>query len=1474
MSRTRAQTLVLVNWKGVFYERYLIDRHVTALEGANGAGKTTVMIAAYVVLLPDMSRLRFTNLGETGATGGDKGIWGRLGEPGRPAYSAIEFALASGQRLIAGVHLERKGEPSVEPTPFIISGLDVDVRLQDVLLLSQGDHEVVPELNELRENAARFGGRLQVFSTARDYFAALFDHGVTPLRLATDEERTKLNEMLRTSMTGGISRALTSELRSFLLKEETGLADTLQRMKANLDACRRTRTEVQEAQRLEREIGGVFEAGQTMFAAAFLATRERTDELRRRLAEAEEAQRKAQERLAEAEDQLLRVRDELGKKGARQEALAAEVNAAEDWLRRLQRAVQAAVEVTQRREELSSAEADTRIAEGQRKAREENRNQCRATLHRCWDDHKRAGAGLADLQRGLDELHRRAGTYRQVLRRKGEAERLLQEDELAIGAIAGRVAESRAQLEQVDRSRRAARQRLADADEHRRDHRAALEALELMADAPVEPGAAHVTARQQLRRYRDLEALAVRLSAIAAELAEARKLASRQAEAGEQAQKLNLSLSGQRSARIEITEHLEQAEQERERCLEQARDAQADLTECQRTLDAARGRKKELGDREPIWRDLATRAQRLADELGRPLTSLPELKAAREMVVQQLTRVKASESELVERRESLQSAARELLAAGGPFDTELLRLKDALGAELLAGAYEDASVDDAAVLEARLGPLVQALVVDDPATAASQVHDRSDSLPDVWLVSREEDAARLGAGAARESEEVTDVVVPEQRAIRVTRIPTRPRLGRKAREKRAAELRAEADALDAQIESTRVGRRRLERLVEDGEALLAGQVVWLAGDPAPELAAIGRQLSEVQEQQKNHRGAVTRFQEAARQVAPRIEALRGLLGSAVLLDPPDHAQRRDDLERDHDAAQAAQAEIQRCCEAARVVEDKLDTLRRTPLSEAEVANLETELSQLSDERDRLDAAIEAMEFVAGNSEALGWDDAPAQLEANRSLVPALEEQLRRAEEALTEADAAVKAADKEFDSATAKWQDADGRRRAAVEQLRAAERRFKEMEIPDPTEAAVATARDELHRLKEEATTLATVLDVLKTTQGRREAEQSQAVRGYGESEEKVAAERREAEPALDRWERLRAAVADRNLLVSVVTSGASDVSGIRGHVNLVQEAHKQRAVLVERLRAAHGAQDLLAKVDKNAEGESIGFADAYLELWLAVRDWLRRRLPAQVAEVDDPREALLRLRDQLTGLEERLGRQEDDLRGASEDVARGIDVQIRKARGQVSRLNQNLGGVSFGSIEGIRVKVQSVERMEQVLRALREGAVQGLLFQENLPIEEALDEIFRRYGGGRSGGQRLLDYREYVHLQVEVRRTAGSDWEAANPTRLSTGEAIGVGAALMMVVLTEWERDANLLRGKRAHGSLRFLFLDEANRLSHDNLGVLFDLCQTLDLQLLIAAPEVARAEGNTTYRLVRRVDADGREEVLVSGRRTRMDA
>jgi chromosome partition protein MukB len=434
--------------------------------------------------------------------------------------------------------------------------------------------------------------------------------------------------------------------------------------------------------------------------------------------------------------------------------------------------------------------------------------------------------------------------------------------------------------------------------------------------------------------------------------------------------------------------------------------------------------------------------------------------------------------------------------------------------------------------------------------------------------------------------------------------------------------------------------------------------------------------------------------------------------------------------------------------------------------------------------------------------------------------------------------------------------------------------RFDRLGIPDPSEEALAAAEKEVARLDEEHRSHDTRHRELLTTKGRQEGNVSETARRLEEVEEKLTKERGEAEPAVKRWDDLRERAAKFGVVGVLLTEAPRDLADVRGHVNLVQKANTWRELLVERLRGAQGGAQLLAELQTlraPSEGE---FAAGVLDLWLTVRDWLRRRLPAQVAEVDDPREALLRLRDQLSALEERLKSQETVLRGASEDVARGIDVQIRKARTQVNRLNKNLEGVSFGSIQGIRVRQNPVEKMEQVLRALRDGAAQALLFQADLPIEDALDQIFQRFGGGRTGGQKLLDYREYVHLQVEVRRKAGADWEIANPGRLSTGEAIGVGAALMMVVLTEWERDAMLLRGKKSHGSLRFLFLDEANRLSHDNLGVLFDLCQALDLQLLIAAPEVARAEGNTTYRLVRKMTADGREEVLVSGRRTRAEA
>jgi len=146
---------------------------------------------------------------------------------------------------------------------------------------------------------------------------------------------------------------------------------------------------------------------------------------------------------------------------------------------------------------------------------------------------------------------------------------------------------------------------------------------------------------------------------------------------------------------------------------------------------------------------------------------------------------------------------------------------------------------------------------------------------------------------------------------------------------------------------------------------------------------------------------------------------------------------------------------------------------------------------------------------------------------------------------------------------------------------------------------------------------------------------------------------------------------------------------------------------------------------------------------------------------------------------------------------------------------------------------------------------------------------LFRSDMGQRSPqilGEELLDYRNYLELSIEVNR--GTDgWLQAESGALSTGEAIGTGQAILLMVIQSWEEESRRLRGKDLI-PCRLLFLDEAARLDGKSIATLFELCERLDMQLLIAAPENISPEKGTTYKLVRKIFKD-REHVHVVGLR-----
>ncbi|MFZ5889774.1 MAG: chromosome partition protein MukB [Myxococcota bacterium] len=1456
MNRARATALALVNWKGVFFERYQLDRHVTALEGANGAGKTTVMIAAYVVLLPDMTRLRFTNLGESAATSGDRGVWGRLGEPGRPSYSALDFEYGNGQRVLAGVQLARKAEPSVELVPFLVSGLDASLRLSDLLLMTREGHDEVPSLDEFAAHVRARGAKLEVFQSAKEYFSALFERGITPLRLSSDEERNKLNEMLRTSMTGGISRALTSELRGFLLREESGLSDTLRRMRDNLEACRRTRIEVTEARTLEHEISSIYDAGQAMFAAAFGAARKRSQELgaRAQAAEAELERARTQRRSLEALLSEASAREAAHVE--RRQHAQREYAESQELARRAEQARSLAAKLSELTAEREQAHTRANEARALRERSSQRRKELKQQRELVREGYERAARGLSDSERGLDELHRNAADQRRARRLLDEARTLLEQPAFEAHACERTSAALREQLSELDRER-ARNDRLRELAALRaRERDEALAALRVIVP-DAEGNDAHTRARRALAELMSLEQQANQRDDLARKRDETAALATRQRALQNRISELGIDASGsdviaERLSAVEV--RLRGAEESNLREAALAESARTALTRCQHE-------RRELEARCLVFDELCVRRERLAAATGGDTATregLARLHAAlfgeREQLRQRFRAASDERAQISRARSALESG-------GGSLDAELLALCEELDGELLASRFDDIDVADAALLEAELGPLARAIVVDDVERAAAEVLSSKHALEQVILVAEGADPRnRIEAPRAQGH----NALIREHYGVRIVRLPERPSLGFRARKRRAEELTKRASELDAELEALEAQLQSAESALRECEELSARGAALDLDDPRPRLTQLGESERQASEAVEAHQRAADAALLDAANARNEREALMGLSRDAFLLDAPDHSQRAEQLAHAYELARSAERELSRIGSARKTLTLLLDAL--VDDSEAAAVSHEAQAG-LDERRDRTYRAVELLGELERVRHVLALEDAELALKERTRLLPALEAQHDSLRQALEQAESAVSEIDAEWESSALALAEAEAAR-AAVEAH--AERLTSEIaELALDGNASEASTRAlasleqwaaELERLEREERNYAAERAV--------RSERLEQARVRLEALTNTLAEAQsDAEPANATYTALREAAERAHLPLFGEPSQAA--LSERSSAELAADAASKLDLLWGRLSTARAGAEIAQRLQAELDASSSSGDSIYLKVWLLVREWLSRRVPAQIANVDDPLLSLEKLRDQLSVLEHRLTRQELDLRGASEDVARGIEVGLRRAKAQVRRLNQSLDGVAFGSIQGLRVRLTRVERMDQVLTALRSGAAQELLFQSNLPIEEALNEIFKRFAGGKTGGQRLLDYREYLELCVEIRRQTGTDWEVANPSRLSTGEAIGVGATLMMVILTEWERDANLLRGKRAAGTLRFLFLDEANRLSQDNLGVLFELCKHLELQLLIAAPEVARADGNTTYRLVRRLTDDGREEVLVSGRR-----
>jgi chromosome partition protein MukB len=1460
MNRASIKNLILINWNGFFYQRFEMADGVTALEGENGAGKTTVMIAAFVALLPDQRLLQFHNVSDEISIEGDSGIFGRLG-PGGVAYTVLELLLPGHERFLAGVMIRKKAPPSLELTPFVIEGLSDDVSLETLLLTGDGETGSVPELSDLRRQTDALECALKPYDSVGHYTSRLFDLGVIPLRMEAYAERRKFNRMLQASLYGGLSSSIQKGLRDYLLAEDPSLRNHVARMRENLEACRLTRRELELADEKYKIVQSVYKSGYGMFEAGFHGTRLRVADFRRNADTSRADHQRRKSEMIKARKQMSDLEGKYAEVKAELEWRQREYGKAEMLHGSRKRAWEIATETERHSTLLLKVKENLEECEAQLRQAELRLRECERKRDGLLAEKEQNAAGMADAQKAWEQVSMKAALYNQAKEALNDAQRSLPDREVTEETAEGLLSECRDQWEKALETKTRIERELESIETRVRRYENVLNAVRRAAQKEVSPEQALETARALDLELREAARGMEDAENIPARMEEAGRLAARQREVRGKVGLLNRG-----------GEKIETAADLRAR-FESGNEAQRALTE-ERT--GFQDRLAELGvERARIeprihrlraeaaeWREARKLAEKLEAGFEVRIGDGPALEELRTRVEEDLA-IRANKLRRIEEeRETARKKALDLEFAGGRLEESLVRLRDLVDGKLAAEMYDEVSEKEASAVEARLGPLNGALLVDDIWEAVQKIANEPDRPDNVWLMETTA-LSEIPEGRSYPGAELVSMGT----AWRLTRHPERPVVGRAARDREIERLRAGVEALTKEIEVLHAEEARLREGAKTIEVLSRYWRFLGAPDPGESEVHLQERLSEITESERRYRRHMEEIELRIGHSGEVLRALGVLLPDAFLLDESDWDRTCTALMLRHKEAMELKKRwdfLRQAMEPVRTGWPELESpppgpellrARRQALEQAEAV-----LVYWSKGRELLSLLVDRLPHLSYGDQARIMNERASALEA-------LKRQMGKVDEELQAAKTELERSAEELDSARRAFNQADASYTVLNEKIQSLRN-----DLAETGEDGSRERLDEASRSREEAKEKS---EAARSAEREIYTELIKAEKDVQAAHHNTASARKRRQGDLEalrphwrNWMSLKLRAVRERLTDRPMAPAVNLSYDEKGHLRAFEEASGHQSELKRILRSVPEGEDLWREVERltGAQHVETRRGSQNLDAWLIIRSFLEKSIPRDIAQADDPEIAFKQIEDHLRRLRERLMDQETQLRQRSDTVANSIRTRIRREERQIHQMNKELEAISFGTIASIRIRLERVEAMQRLLDGLK---MQKELFRSGMSLEEAMVELYRQMGGGQVRGDQLLDYREYVRMSVEVQRIGSDKWIKAASNVLSTGESIGVGAAVLMIMFEAWEHQAVLLRGKKDGGSLRFLFLDEAARLSPRSLDTLSELCERMRLQLLVAAPAADRARRGTAYRLIRQIGENDMEEVVVHGRR-----
>ncbi|EGQ8489326.1 chromosome partition protein MukB [Vibrio alginolyticus] len=1465
IERGKYQSLTMVNWNGFFARTFDIDGLVTTLSGGNGAGKSTTMAAFITALIPDQTLLHFRNTTEAGSSQSsrDKGLYGKL-QPGA-CYAALDVVNSRNQRLLFAVKLQQVAgrDKKVDIKPFVIQGLPSHVKPTDILVESVSATQArVRQINEVKESIAEFEGvQFKAFSSIVDYHAQMFEFGVIPKKLRNSGDRSKFYRLIEASLYGGISSAITRSLRDYLLPQNGGVKKAFQDMESALRENRMTLEAIKTTQ-ADRDLFKHLITESTNYVAAdyMRHANERRKKLEQTLSLRSELFG-SRETLIEQNNLLNRVQEELELLIESESALEQDYQAASDHLQLVQNALRQQEKIERYQEDLE--ELSERLEEQMMVVEEAQERvmmvEEQATVAE--EEVDSLKTQLADYQQALDVQQTRALQYQQAVQALEKAKQLLGDDSLTAESAQALVSELKSKESEHTNALLSVKHKLDMSSAAAEQFETALKLVQSIV-GQVERKDASEHAKTAIAKAR-----------------ESQQIAQNEQQWRAQHRDLERSLNQQRQARELVAEYKKQYhveltdevtfEQERERhatqieSLEIAQEEVRDQRGEQRRLEQnAVAEISKLEAIAPAWIAANDALEKLREQSGEELEDRHAVMNHMQVVLEQERELSLAKDKLAERRSQLDSEIERLASPGGSNDPRLKGLADTLGGVLLSEIYDDITIDDAPYFSAMYGPARHAIVVSDLSGIEEKLVELDDCPEDLYIIEGDIDAFDDSSFDAEELEGAVCVRMND-RQMRYSRLPEIPLFGRAAREQRLELLRNEREEVVEKHAKSAFDSQKMQRLYQAFNLFVSNHIqVAFDADPEQALATIrdkrnqiARVLADLDAKEQQQRSQLQTSKQA-------LSSLDKLASHMVLVEDESLQARFDELEEK--IAQLAEAKnfLSNHAKAVAQLENIASALDADP---EQFDALEAEYKAADERLQDLKKQIFALSDLVERRHYFAYSDSVDLLNKSSELSEQLKAKLVQAEQMRTRSREELKQSQGQMNQYNQVLASLKSSHQAKLETVQEFKQELQEFGVnaDEGAEERAMRRRDELH-------------ERLHTSRSRK-----------SEYERTITSTELEMKGLAKRLKKVQKEYVELRTFVVAAKAGWCSVLRLARENDVERRLHKRELAYMSadelrsmsdkslgalRLAVANNddLRDALRLSEDNARPER------KVLFYIAVYQHLRERIRQDIIRTDDPVEAIEEMEVELARLTEELTQRENRLAISSESVASIIKKTIQREQNRIRMLNQGLSNISFGQVKGVRLNVKIRESHEVLLNGLATQQEQhkDLFESTRFTFSEAMAKLFQRVNphidmGQRSPqvlGEELLDYRNYLELSVEVNR--GTDgWLQAESGALSTGEAIGTGQSILLMVVQSWEEESRRLRSKDIV-PCRLLFLDEAARLDAKSIATLFELCDRLDMQLLIAAPENISPEKGTTYKLVRKVFKD-HEHVHVVGLR-----